>query len=99
MRIKIAENLKHAQNTNALLTTFNEVDMSGYINLRKVYGEQFLKKHNIKLGFMSGFLKASTMALKDQPVVNAAIEGQDIVEILSISVLQYQLQRDWLFLF
>ena len=44
---------------------FNEVDMSGYINLRKIYGEQFMKKHNIKLGFMSGFLKAATMALKD----------------------------------
>lgn len=65
MRMKIAENLKMAQNTNALLTTFNEVDMSGYINLRKTYGEQFAKKHAIKLGFMSGFLKASSIALKD----------------------------------
>ena len=79
MRLKIAENLKIAQNTNALLTTFNEVDMSGYINLRKEYGELFLKKHNIKLGFMSGFLKAASIALKDQPVVNAVIDGQDIV--------------------
>lgn len=88
MRMKIAENLKAAQNTNALLTTFNEVDMSGYINLRKVYGEQFMKKHNIKLGFMSGFLKASTMALKDQPIVNAVIEGNDIVyrDFVDISV-------------
>ena len=88
MRLKIAENLKMAQNTNALLTTFNEVDMSGYINLRKEYGEQFLKKHNIKLGFMSGFLKASTIALRDQPVVNAVIDGTDIVyrDFVDISV-------------
>ena len=88
MRMKIAENLKAAQNTNALLTTFNEVDMSGYINLRKVYGEQFMKKHGIKLGFMSGFLKASTMALKDQPIVNAVIDNNDIVyrDFVDISV-------------
>lgn len=88
MRLKIAENLKHAQNTNALLTTFNEVDMSGYINLRKEYGDAFLKKHNIKLGFMSGFLKAASIALKDQPVVNAVIDGTDIVyrDFIDISV-------------
>lgn len=88
MRLKISENLKDAQNTNALLTTFNEVDMSGYINLRKEYGEAFLKKHNIKLGFMSGFLKAATIALKDQPVVNAVIDGTDIVyrDFIDISV-------------
>ena len=48
--------------------------MSGYINMRKEYGDIFLKKHNIKLGFMSGFLKASSIALKDQPVVNAVID-------------------------
>lgn len=62
--------------------------MSGYINLRKEYGEQFLKKHNIKLGFMSGFLKASSIALKDQPVVNAVIDGSDIVyrDFIDISV-------------
>lgn len=60
MRLRIADRLKDAQNTNAMLTTFNEVDMSGYMNLRKEYGEAFLKKHGIKLGFMSGFIRAST---------------------------------------
>lgn len=88
MRMKVAENLKHSQDTYALLTTFNEIDMSGYMNLRKEYGEAFLKKHGIKLGFMSGFLKASTIALKDQPIVNAVIEGKDIVyrDFVDISV-------------
>ena len=62
--------------------------MSGYIGLRKEYGDQFLKKHNIKLGFMSGFLKASSIALRDQPVVNAVIDGSDIVyrDFVDISV-------------
>lgn len=88
MRMKIAENLKNAQNTNAMLTTFNEIDMSGYMNMRKEYGEAFLKKHNVKLGFMSGFIKAATIALQDQPVVNAVIEGNDIVyrDFIDISV-------------
>lgn len=62
-----------------MLTTFNEIDMSGYMNLRKDFGEAFLKKHNIKLGFMSGFVKASALALKEQPVVNAVIDGKDMV--------------------
>jgi 2-oxoglutarate dehydrogenase E2 component (dihydrolipoamide succinyltransferase) len=86
--MKVAENLKSSQDTYALLTTFNEIDMSGYMNLRKEYGEAFLKKHDIKLGFMSGFLKASTIALKDQPIVNAVIEGKDIVyrDFVDISV-------------
>jgi 2-oxoglutarate dehydrogenase E2 component (dihydrolipoamide succinyltransferase) len=71
-----------------MLTTFNENDMSGYINLRNDYGELFLKKHNIKLGFMSGFVKASSLALKDQPIVNAVIDGADIVyrDFVDISV-------------
>ena len=62
--------------------------MSGYINLRKEYGDAFLKKHNIKLGFMSGFLKAASIALKDQPVVNAVIDDHDIVyrDFIDISV-------------
>ena len=62
--------------------------MSGYINLRKEYGDVFLKKHNIKLGFMSGFLKAATIALKDQPVVNAVVDGNDMVyrDFIDISV-------------
>lgn len=88
MRMKVAENLKSSQDTYALLTTFNEIDMSGYMNLRKEYGEAFLKKHDIKLGFMSGFLKASTIALRDQPIVNAVIEGKDVVyrDFVDISV-------------
>lgn len=79
MRLRIADRLKDAQNTNAMLTTFNEIDMSAYMNLRKEYGEAFLKRHDIKLGFMSGFIKASTLALQEQPVVNAVIEDKDMV--------------------
>jgi 2-oxoglutarate dehydrogenase E2 component (dihydrolipoamide succinyltransferase) len=88
MRLRIADRLKEAQNTNAMLTTFNEIDMSGYMNMRKEYGEDFLKKHNVKLGFMSGFVKAATEALKTQPVVNAVIDGKDIVyrDFVDISV-------------
>lgn len=62
-----------------MLTTFNEIDMSGYMSMRKEFGEAFLKKHSIKLGFMSGFVKAATLALQDQPVVNAVIDGKDMV--------------------
>lgn len=62
-----------------MLTTFNEIDMSGYMEMRKTYGDLFLKKHDIKLGFMSGFVKAASIALQDQPVVNALIDGTDIV--------------------
>ena len=64
MRLKISERLKDAQNTNAMLTTFNEIDMSAYINMRKDFGEVFLKKHGIKLGFMSGFVNAASIALQ-----------------------------------
>lgn len=88
MRLKISERLKDAQNTNAMLTTFNEIDMSEYINMRKDFGDAFLKRHDIKLGFMSGFVKASTLALKEQPVVNAVIDGKDMVyrDFVDISV-------------
>ncbi len=88
MRIRIADRLKDAQNTNAMLTTFNEIDMSAYMNLRKEYGEAFLKKHNVKLGFMSGFVRAATLSLIDQPIVNAVIDGKDIVyrDFVDISV-------------
>ena len=88
MRLRIADRLKDAQNTNAMLTTFNEIDMSAYINMRKDFGEEFHKKHGIKLGFMSGFVKAATLALKDQPVVNAVIDGKDMVyrDFVDISV-------------
>ncbi|XP_023246972.1 dihydrolipoyllysine-residue succinyltransferase component of 2-oxoglutarate dehydrogenase complex, mitochondrial-like isoform X2 [Copidosoma floridanum] len=88
MRIRIAERLKDAQNTNAMLTTFNEIDMSALIDFRKTNQEAFNKKYGLKLGFMSPFIAASAYALKDQPVVNAVIDGGDIVyrDYVDISV-------------
>lgn len=74
MRLRIAQRLKEAQNTCAMLTTFNEVDMSNITELRKTYKDAFLKKHNLKLGFMSAFVKAAAYALADQPAVNAVID-------------------------
>ncbi|XP_053191711.1 dihydrolipoyllysine-residue succinyltransferase component of 2-oxoglutarate dehydrogenase complex, mitochondrial isoform X2 [Scomber japonicus] len=74
MRLRIAQRLKEAQNTCAMLTTFNEVDMSNISEMRKTYKDAFLKKHNIKLGFMSAFVKAAAYALSDQPAVNAVID-------------------------
>lgn len=88
MRLKIASRLKEAQNTNAMLTTFNEIDMSAIMEFRKLHLESFQKKYKIKLGFMSAFCKAAAYALQDQPVVNAVIEGQEIVyrDFVDISV-------------
>ncbi|CAF0883991.1 unnamed protein product [Adineta steineri] len=88
MRLKIAERLKEAQNTCAMLTTFNEIDMSNIVEFRKKYSDQFLKRHNIKLGFMSAFVKASACALMDNPIVNAVIDGNEIVyrDYVDISV-------------
>lgn len=74
MRLKIASRLKEAQNVNAMLTTFNEIDMSTIMEFRKAHQEAFQKKYGIKLGFMSAFCKAAAYALQDQPVVNAVIE-------------------------
>jgi 2-oxoglutarate dehydrogenase E2 component (dihydrolipoamide succinyltransferase) len=79
LRQRIAERLKEAQNTAAMLTTFNEVDMSHIMALRNQYKDSFEKKHGIKLGFMSFFVKAAVQALKDFPAVNAEIDGADIV--------------------
>jgi len=79
IRIRIAERLKDAQNTAAMLTTFQECDMSALMQLREQYKEPFLEKHGIKLGFMSAFVKASAIALIEQPIVNAVIEGTDII--------------------
>ncbi|KAK4310153.1 hypothetical protein Pmani_018266 [Petrolisthes manimaculis] len=79
MRQRISQRLNDAQNANAMLTTFNELDMSNIMELRKSVGEQFLKKHGIKLGFMSAFVKASAYALAQQPTVNAVINGDEIV--------------------
>lgn len=75
MRLRIAERLKQSQNTAASLTTFNEVDMSQLMDLRKNYKDEILKKTGVKLGFMSAFSKAAVLAMKDVPTVNAAIEG------------------------
>ena len=88
MRQRIAERLKGSQNTYATLTTFNEVDMSEVMNLRNKYQEEFTKKYGVKLGFMSFFLKASTMALMENPIVNAVIDGEEIVyrDFIDISV-------------
>jgi len=88
MRLRIAQRLKDAQNTCAMLTTFQEIDMSNIIELRNSYKDAFQKKHGIKLGFMSAFLKASAYALQDQPVVNAVIDGNEIVyrDFIDISV-------------
>ena len=79
LRATIARRLKDAQNTAAMLTTFNEVDMSGIIDLRNTYKDAFEKKHGVKLGFMSFFMKACINALKEVPEVNAEIDGQDVV--------------------
>lgn len=88
MRMRIADRLKEAQNTNAMLTTFNEVDMTNLMQLRKDFQDQFVSKHGIKLGFMSAFVKATVQASKEQPVVNAVIEGDEIVyrDYVDISV-------------
>jgi 2-oxoglutarate dehydrogenase E2 component (dihydrolipoamide succinyltransferase) len=79
LRQTIARRLKDAQNTAAMLTTFNEVDMTHVMALRNQYKEVFEKKHGVKLGFMSFFVKAVINALKDIPAVNAEIDGEDIV--------------------
>ncbi|XP_046402335.1 dihydrolipoyllysine-residue succinyltransferase component of 2-oxoglutarate dehydrogenase complex, mitochondrial [Ischnura elegans] len=88
MRLRIAQRLKEAQNINAMLTTFNEIDMGNIMEFRKSHLEAFQKKFNMKFGFMSAFVKASAYALQDQPVVNAVIDGTDIVyrDYVDISV-------------
>ena len=80
LRRKIATHLVNAQQTAAILTTFNEVDMSAIMDLRKSLQDQFVKKHGVKLGFMSFFVKAVAQALKDVPSINGRIEGNDIIE-------------------
>ncbi|MCF6294014.1 MAG: 2-oxoglutarate dehydrogenase complex dihydrolipoyllysine-residue succinyltransferase [Robiginitomaculum sp.] len=79
LRQTIARRLKEAQNTAAILTTFNEVDMTAIMASRKKYQELFVKKHGIKLGFMSFFVKACVQALKDIPEVNAEIDGDTLI--------------------
>lgn len=75
MRLRIAERLKQSQNTAASLTTFNEVDMSGLMDMRKLYKDEILKNKGVKLGFMGAFSRAAVLAMKDVPTVNASIEG------------------------
>ena len=79
LRLTIAKRLKEAQDTAAMLTTFNDVDMSAVMQLRKDYREAFEQKHGVKLGFMGFFVKAAAAALKDIPAINAEIDGEDIV--------------------
>ena len=88
MRQTIAKRLKGAQDNAALLTTFNDVDMSAVIEARTKYKDMFAKKHDIRLGFMGFFAKAACLALKDVPSVNAYIEGDEIVyhDYVDISV-------------
>lgn len=79
MRLRIAERLKESQNAAASLTTFNEIDMSSLMSMRSKYKDEVLKKHDVKLGFMSAFAQACALALKEIPAANASIEGDEIV--------------------
>ncbi|KDQ09133.1 hypothetical protein BOTBODRAFT_37373 [Botryobasidium botryosum FD-172 SS1] len=89
MRLRIAERLKESQNAAASLTTFNEIDMSALMALRSKHKDEILKKHGVKLGFMSAFARASCLALKEIPMANASIEGGDTIvyrEYVDLSV-------------
>ena len=79
LRARIAERLLQSQATNAILTTFNEVNMAPVMDMRKKFQDQFVKEHGVKLGFMSFFVKAAVHALKKFPAVNASIDGNDII--------------------
>ena len=79
LRLTIAKRLKEAQENAAMLTTFNEVDMHEVIQMRNDYKEDFPKKYSVKLGFMSFFVKACIIGLKNYPAVNAEIQGDEIV--------------------
>ena len=79
LRQTVARRLKEAQNTAAMLTTFNDVDMTAVMEARNRYKDLFEKKHGIRLGFMSFFVKAAVLALRDVPAVNGSIDGDEIV--------------------
>ncbi|WP_332813764.1 2-oxoglutarate dehydrogenase complex dihydrolipoyllysine-residue succinyltransferase [Ramlibacter sp.] len=79
LRARVAERLLQSQSTNAILTTFNEVNMAPVMEMRKKFQERFEKEHGVKLGFMSFFVKAAVHALKKYPVINASVDGNDIV--------------------
>jgi 2-oxoglutarate dehydrogenase E2 component (dihydrolipoamide succinyltransferase) len=88
LRQTVARRLKEAQNTAAMLTTFNDVDMSAVIEARSRYKDLFEKKHGIRLGFMGFFVKAAVLAARDVPSVNGSIEGEEIVyhDYMDVSV-------------
>ncbi|XP_004294402.1 PREDICTED: dihydrolipoyllysine-residue succinyltransferase component of 2-oxoglutarate dehydrogenase complex 2, mitochondrial-like [Fragaria vesca subsp. vesca] len=88
LRKRIAKRLKDSQNTYAMLTTFNEVDMTNLMKLRSDFKDAFVEKHGVKLGLMSGFIKAAASGLQNQPAINAVIDGDDIVyrDYIDISV-------------
>ena len=79
LRARVAERLLQSQSTNAILTTFNEVNMAPVMEMRKRFQEKFEKEHGVKLGFMSFFVKAAVHALKKYPILNASVDGNDIV--------------------
>ena len=79
LRARIAERLVMSQSTNAILTTFNEVNMAPVMEMRKRFQEKFEKEHGVKIGFMSFFVKAAVAALKKYPIINASVDGNDIV--------------------
>ena len=79
LRQTIAKRLKEAQNTAAMLTTFNEIDMTNVLAMRELYKDKFEKRHGVKLGFMGLFVKAAIMGLREFPAVNAEIDGEDII--------------------
>lgn len=79
LRKRVATRLKDSQNTFAMLTTFNEVDMTNLMKLRSEYKDAFVEKHGVKLGLMSGFVKAAVSGLQNQPIINAVIDGDDII--------------------
>ncbi|WP_297361122.1 2-oxo acid dehydrogenase subunit E2, partial [Thauera sp.] len=79
LRARIAERLLQSKNENAILTTFNEVNMAPVMALRKQYGDKFEKAHGVRLGFMGFFVKAAVAALKKFPILNASVDGNDIV--------------------
>ncbi|GFS29407.1 dihydrolipoamide succinyltransferase [Actinidia rufa] len=88
LRKRVATRLKDSQNTFALLTTFNEVDMTNLMKLRSEYKDAFFEKHGVKLGLMSGFVKAAVSGLQNQPIINAVIDGDDIIyrDYIDISI-------------
>lgn len=88
LRKRVATRLKDSQNTFALLTTFNEVDMTNLMKLRSDYKDAFVEKHGVKLGLMSGFVKAAISGLQSMPIVNAVIDGDDIIyrDYIDISI-------------